>query len=166
MLPTTVAGLVLAWAVHLMTAYHYGLGTAKMQQYWDWHTQEVWVRAAGWIDTPQGPQISRIGVVIGGIAFYSALMMLKLRIAWWPLHPLGFALGTAWQTHGTWHPFLIAWFVKSTATRYGGHYGARRLLPIALGLIFGDMLVCAAWSIFGPNGVLKHAPDLLSPLFG
>jgi uncharacterized membrane protein (DUF485 family) len=144
-----VLGMVIAWLIYLPVAYHYGAGTAKMKQYSDWHTTETYAQLVNWIEAPQGVNWSRIIPSIIGLVFYMGMMFLKTNVAWWPLHPVGFALSTTWYMHHMWCPLLIAWLVKWLVTRYAGHSGTRKLVPIAFGLILGDTISGCLWTIYG-----------------
>jgi hypothetical protein len=83
---------------------------------------------------------------VGGVVCI-ALGLLRLRFLWWPLHPVGYILSNSLpQAMGTF-PFLIAWAVKSLVIRYGGLHLYRATLPLAVGLIVGDLLNATVWNI-------------------
>jgi len=44
-------------------------------------------------------------------------------------------------------PFLIAWVAKVLVTRYGGLRLYRATLPLAIGLIVGDLLNTTLWNV-------------------
>lgn len=73
------------------------------------------------------------------------LWALQMRFTWLPLHPLGYCAGPmlVW----IWLPFFITWVIKSAVVRYGGQRTYRRLIPFFFGLIVGDYLTGAAWSL-------------------
>jgi hypothetical protein len=73
------------------------------------------------------------------------LWALQMRFTWFPLHPLGYCAGPmlVW----IWLPFFIAWVIKSVVIRYGGQRVYRRLIPFFFGLIVGDYLTGAVWSL-------------------
>ncbi|MBD3175132.1 MAG: hypothetical protein GF320_08120 [Armatimonadia bacterium] len=148
MLGALIVGMFAAWAIYLPTMYHYG-AAAKMQQYAGWHTGETYNQLVNWIESPEGLAWNRIIPTIIGFVVYVVLMTLKMRLPWWPLHPIGLALSSTWYMHHMWCPFLIAWILKVLATRYGGHRGARALAPIAYGLILGDVISGCGWTIYG-----------------
>jgi hypothetical protein len=83
---------------------------------------------------------------VGG-AVCIALGLLRLRLLWWPLHPVGYILSNSLpQAMGTF-PFFIAWAVKSLVIRYGGLHLYRATLPLAVGLIVGDLLNTTLWNV-------------------
>ncbi|MFB3881249.1 MAG: DUF6785 family protein [Armatimonadota bacterium] len=83
----------------------------------------------------------------GALVFVSIAVM-RLRFLWWPFHPLGYILGLsilADEGRGE-SPFLIAWIAKSLVLRYGGLRLYQRTLPLAIGLIAGDVLNRSLWN--------------------
>lgn len=143
-----VVGTVLAWAVYLPMFYWKG-AVAKCQNYPDWHTGETLGQLMGWLENPHKFDWNRVVPTGLGLAFYFGMMTLKTRVSWWPLHPIGFALSSTWYMHHLWCPLFIAWLIKYFVTRYAGHGGTRKLVPIAMGLILGDVVSGCAWTIYG-----------------
>jgi len=72
-----------------------------------------------------------------------------MRVPWLPIHPAGFAVSATWTMQYMWCPLLIAWAIKSLISRYGGGQAYRRLVPIAFGLILGDLVGGVFWSAWG-----------------
>ncbi len=46
-----------------------------------------------------------------------------------------------------WSPFMIGWIAKTLVVRYGGLRLYRRTVPLAIGLISGDLLNEVAWGL-------------------
>jgi hypothetical protein len=44
-------------------------------------------------------------------------------------------------------PFVVAWLAKALVLRYGGLRLYRETLPVAIGLIVGDVLNRSLWNI-------------------
>jgi hypothetical protein len=82
---------------------------------------------------------------IGGMAAHS-------RLGFWPLHPIGYAVASAWAVEHMWFSIFVAWVLKSLLTRYGGHVVFRRAVSFAMGLVIGDFLCGSLWSLYG----VKH----------
>ena len=82
-----------------------------------------------------------------GFGLFMGMMSLKMRFAWWPVHPLGYALASTYGMLYWWCPFLIALTVKSLAIRYGGHRSASYLRTAAFALILGDTMGTCLWTI-------------------
>ena len=92
----------------------------------------------------------RISVIFMGIGAVTVLFFrtMRSRFLWWPLHPVGYALGTSeWTVGWLWFSVLIGWFIKSTLLKFGGLRSYRRALPLFAGLILGDYLVGGGWII-------------------
>ena len=91
---------------------------------------------------------------VGGALYMAAgavicvfLGLMRLRFVWWPFHPIGYLLSNSLsQAMGTF-PFLLAWVLKVLATRYGGLHLYRKTIPLAVGLIVGDLLNSSLWNI-------------------
>ncbi len=84
---------------------------------------------------------------LGGGAFAILLGAMRLRFWWWPLHPVGYIAANTWSMHWYYMPFLVGWLAKSLVVRYGGLRPYRRTIPLAIGLVVGDLLNAATWSI-------------------
>jgi len=92
---------------------------------------------------------SPVGVFYVGVGAVvcAALAALRLRFLWWPFHPVGYVLSNSLPIAYGLFPFLIAWVVKVLVTRYGGLRLYRATVPVAIGLIMGDMLNLTLWNI-------------------
>jgi hypothetical protein len=87
-----------------------------------------------------------LGMLAGG-AIAVLLGMFRLRLWWWPFHPVGYIIANSWGMHWYLVPFLIGWGSKTLVLRYGGLRLYRATVPLAIGLIVGDMLNRAIWSV-------------------
>jgi hypothetical protein len=82
----------------------------------------------------------------GAGAFVAAfLLWMRMRFAWWTLHPLGYALMASWTVSLFWFPCLLAWVVKAGMVRYGGMKIFNMAKPFFLGLILGETLSVLFW---------------------
>lgn len=83
-----------------------------------------------------------------GAAFTAFLAAMRAAFAWWPLHPLGYAVSASWTMIVFWFPCLLAWVVKGLILRWGGMrlYVAAR--PLFLGLVLGEFTSAVCWTIF------------------
>jgi hypothetical protein len=91
------------------------------------------------------------GVFFTGVGALACLLfgLLRLRFLWWPFHPVGYILSNSLPLAYGLFPFFIAWVLKVLVTRYGGLRLYRATLPLAVGLIVGDMLNNSLWNIIG-----------------
>lgn len=77
---------------------------------------------------------------------------LRQRVLWFPLHPVGFAMTSAYGYH-LWFPFLTAWILKSLILRFGGHQAFARFIPCFLGIAMGRYLFTGiVWGLLGLTG--------------
>jgi hypothetical protein len=72
-----------------------------------------------------------------GTGVMGLLTLLRSRLLWWGLHPIGFATSAMINTNFLAVPFFIAWAVKSTVLKVGGVQLYRKTLPLFLGLMVG-----------------------------
>jgi hypothetical protein len=84
-----------------------------------------------------------------GLAFTLLLTALRSRFATFPLSQAAYALDMSWGNDLFWCDLLLAWTIKTFLLRYGGIGRYRQALPFFLGLILGDFVTGAAWSIVG-----------------
>ena len=106
-------------------------------------------RTASWIAVRTQPDVGCSVSVVLGMIFAYFLYFMKLRFAWWPFHPLGFAVSTGYPIHTIWVPTLIAWAAKFTTLKVGGLKGYRTALSFFLGLVLGDFIVGTLWPVVG-----------------
>ena len=66
-----------------------------------------------------------------------------------PLHPAAYVLNTSFANDFFWCDMFVAWAMKSLLLRYGGMRMYRQAMPFFLGLILGDFVTGAAWSLIG-----------------
>lgn len=111
------------------------------------HGWGQWLEAAGRINNPTGPEIKGIMFFLGGAGFTTFLFAMRHMVSWWPFHPAGYALSMAFGVEYFWSCLLIASILKWLTLRFGGLKGYRQLLPIAFGIIIGEYLIGAMWSV-------------------
>ena len=84
------------------------------------------------------------GFFLGGLIYW-----LRMRLLWWPLHPLGYAMANSWAMHNFWSCLFIAFVAKWIILRFIGLGSYRKALPFFLGLAFGDFMLGSVWSLVG-----------------
>ena len=100
----------------------------------------VFTRAVTMMQSPQGPASSRLIFFGVGVVGMTVLTVLRYRLPWWPLHPIGFAVGGSGRaTKSTWSIF-IAWACKFLIVKIGGVTLYRRYRPLFTGLLSGYSL--------------------------
>ncbi|NLC55562.1 MAG: hypothetical protein GX774_01840 [Armatimonadetes bacterium] len=140
-----VATFVGMWAC-LHVFYHEGALT-KCAGFAVWTGTESydWLNQA--LDTGFKPERNRWIAVGSSAGFVVLLSWLRMRFARFPFHPLGYCIGPGLIWH--WSPFFIAWLLKLVILRYGGLRFYRRALPFFLGLVLGDYVLGALWTLIG-----------------
>ncbi|MCJ7751272.1 MAG: hypothetical protein MUQ65_09285, partial [Armatimonadetes bacterium] len=86
-----------------------------------------------------------IALITGGVVVI-LLGLMRLKFWWWPLHPVGYIAANTWGSHWWFVPFVIGWASKTLVIRYGGLRLYRATVPLAIGLIVGDLLNGALWA--------------------
>jgi hypothetical protein len=142
-------GAVAAFWANLCIYYHYGAATAKVRPWVPLTGQLPFQSMRTWIDSPRLPDTTFVGGMSVGLGVVALLGLARQRFAGWPLHPLGYALANTNSMDYMWLPFLLAWALKALMLRYGGMRLYRAALPFFLGLILGDYVVPAFWSLYG-----------------
>jgi hypothetical protein len=143
-----VAGVICGFWTYLHFAYQLG-GSARMPGHVVHFGREPFDRLSGWIATPGPPDGTALGAIGVGAGVALLLQALKLRLPYWPFHPLGFAVSGSWSMNTIWVPTFIAWAIKAIVLRYAGLRGYRTLLPFFFGLILGDFTVGCLWPLVG-----------------
>jgi hypothetical protein len=73
----------------------------------------------------------------------------RMRFPWWPIHPVMFLVLGTFQAVIFSGSFLIGWIIKVMIVKYGGGELYKRLKPIMIGLIAGEMVAGAIFVLFG-----------------
>jgi len=81
------------------------------------------------------------------LGFLVTLLLYRLRqeFVWFPLHPLGYAMGPSWPMIQLWFSTLLGWLLKASLLRYGGLFAFQRWRPFFLGLLIGEYLTAGWW---------------------
>ncbi len=77
---------------------------------------------------------------LAGLAAVLVCASLRFKFSRFPIHPVMFMVWGTYPALQSWGSFLIGWFVKSLIIRIGGGGAYRRMKPLFLGLIAGEIL--------------------------
>ena len=80
-----------------------------------------------------------------GIAATVGMMAARARFAWFPLHPIGYLLALTAPVQRAWFSFFLGWLFKVTIVKFGGHESYRKMVPVALGVILGEVSMMIFW---------------------
>ncbi len=137
----------LSYFWNLYLGYEHGIG-ADWNKWMPWSSQEAWKQLEGWLVADAGFDWARTVAIILGFAFYFGLQTVRSIWVWWPIHPAGYALSTTYYMQFLWMPMLVAWAIKSIASRYSGRGAVRHLQAVAFGLILGDVMMGSVWAVY------------------
>jgi hypothetical protein len=146
---SAAVGIVAAMFWSMMLYYQNGAATANVNAYRINMANVPWYRLSGWFSDPKLPErTALIGMAVGsGITML--LTFLRVRFTGFPFAPSGYVLNMSLATELFWFDLFVAWVMKALLLRYGGMRLYREALPFFLGLILGDFVTGAAWSLFG-----------------
>jgi hypothetical protein len=150
-----VMGLALLLAValtcYLFLRLVYQTGALNMQ-YWTFVTAPQ--TPFRWLETqfqaPSETDWANLGFVGLGAVVMSALFILRQRLFWWPLHPIGFVASPGeWPMMNLWFSIFLGWLGKVIVLKYGGLKTYQQAKPFFLGLVLGDCFIGGIWAIIG-----------------
>jgi hypothetical protein len=151
MLFAIVVSTLMVYLVLIPLVYQHGGVTMNRQRFYDVPTQPF-RELATMLKNPRKPDALGEGFVGFGFLMTLLLSWLRLRFVWWPLHPIGYAIGFSRRTiDWMWFSIFLGWAAKVLLLRLGGMRLYRRALPFFLGLILGEFTM---GGIFGFIGVL------------
>jgi hypothetical protein len=98
------------------------------------------------------PSTSETLAILWGAAVTVLLTVLRHRFLRFPLHHLGFIIGTT-RGYRAWGGLFIAAIIKALAVRLGGVGLYRRLVPGAIGFVLGHFVLAGGvWSLVATAG--------------
>lgn len=140
------AGVVVSYISTLFWIYR--TGGIKMSQWFLIQGNVLaYTRSISQITNPATTNWHDLTFVILGGAFCWLMMFLRQRYVGWPLHPIGYAMGSTLPMYQLWFPIMVGWMIKSLILRYGGRQAYVRFRPIFLGLIVGEFGIAGIWMI-------------------
>jgi hypothetical protein len=135
--------LLAAWVIALPLIYKYGFNSADGWAVWA--GKEI-VRPM--IRTGSSPvDWSILYYPCGGAIGTLFLSIMHTNFAWWPFHPVAFALQMGEIGHWSAGPFLIAWLVKTLAIRWGGGRFVSRITEAGYTLIVASVGMRLFWVV-------------------
>ncbi|MEX0777181.1 MAG: DUF6785 family protein [Phycisphaeraceae bacterium] len=110
----------------------------------------VVVNAQGWGRlTRIAPEGDLVLWALLGLVLVVATAAAPLRLSWWPLHPVMFLVWGTGPANRFAVSFLIGWAIKKAVVRMSGATGHRKLVPIMVGVIAGELLAAFVWTGIG-----------------
>jgi len=143
----TIAALVGSWLSCLHIFYTYGASTANVNTWYAGAGRTAFDLVNNRVHNPTPTDMPRVLAVLAGAGITAALTFLRTQFAGWPLHPIGYVVANTWTMDWLWCPTMIAWGAKALVLRYGGVRLFRSVLPFFIGLVVGDLLIAALWTL-------------------
>lgn len=109
--------------------------------------------AMGWVSNfirePVGFGKAQFGFLLlgGGIMFL--LVMARNFLLWWPISPVGLAVGMVYPIYCTWFSIFIAWLIKVFIMKYGGIKVYNTSKDFFLGMVLGSFVTAGIWILIG-----------------
>lgn len=110
---------------------------------------EPYARLDGWIRGPAPPSSNVFWAVTGGCGLTLLLNSLRMRLGWFPFHPVGFAISSSWSLHMLWLSMFVAWLIKLLVLRCGTLRLYRSAMPFFLGIVVGECVMASIWTLVG-----------------
>jgi hypothetical protein len=103
----------------------------------------------GWLDYPAESDLDGLPFMAAGMLGTFLLMFLRTHFLWWPLHPIGYAVGHSFIIDLIWTPMCLSWALKKLILQYGGIRAYRQAMPLFIGLLLGDYVSACIFSLIG-----------------
>jgi len=95
------------------------------------------------------PDPDALGWLAGGFALAFVAAALRLRLPWWPLHPVAFLVWDTYPIIMFGPSFLLGWMVKSAVVGTSGARGYHTVKPLMVGVIAGELLSGLGFMVIG-----------------
>ncbi len=146
-----IAGLegMLVAPLLLLTRFYRLGAVAKVQGYSIYPSRETFDRLANWLSIRPNTRWDIVKEVVIGTVVAAGLTAARGYWVWFPLHPVGYAVGSGWTMSWMWFSVFVGWMLKSLILRYGGSRAYHTAIPFFVGAITGQLLLGSTWSIYG-----------------
>ncbi|MCP4643796.1 MAG: hypothetical protein GY851_25345, partial [bacterium] len=143
-----VVGTACAFLALLWVFNKYG-ASAQIIGPGEWFGREAWDYINLQFTTPAPHQPQPTYAIIIGVVTSLGLAALRMSLAWWPFHPVGYATSGSWAMGELWMCVFTAWLIKAVLMKYGGARAYKPAVPFFMGLIMGDFMIGCFWNIYG-----------------
>ncbi len=137
-----VIGLFVSYYSALKVSYQY----AAPYTGWGGYLNQL---SATLISPRTGTDWTNTGFILFGSGFTLWLMWMRSVFVWWPLHPIGYTMLSAWASFKLWFSIFLGWSLKFSIVKYGGLRAYRQARPVFMGLVLGEMTCAGLWAIIG-----------------
>ncbi|MFA9480340.1 DUF6785 family protein [Phycisphaerales bacterium AB-hyl4] len=95
------------------------------------------------------PMSGAVPWTILGLVLVVTTAAARLRLPWWPLHPVAFLVWGSYPIQMFAASFLLGCLVKVAIVKFAGTAGYSRLVPLMVGVIAGELSAGLLWMIVG-----------------
>ena len=145
MLALIVIAMPLCILMLLDTFFKLGVDSGKVIRQIRGHGRHAYGFLQSWLTSPRDANTAHIIAMTIGFVFTLLLAVVRSRLFWWPIHPLGY--GVSFHMHLLWAAFFISCIAKWLVLKYGGIGMYRKAVPFFLGLVLGDFVIGSFWNI-------------------
>jgi len=136
-----------AW-ITLLLGYRYG--GINLQS---WQFSGLANFSMGWvtnfINHPVGFGKEQFGFLLLGGFLMILLILARNFLLWWPISPVGLAVGLSHPVYYTWFSVFVAWLIKVFIMKYGGVRVYNKAKEFFLGMILGSFVTAGIWILVG-----------------
>jgi len=142
-----LAGLALTYHTHLPAFYEHGAANINLPK--AHYLGSVYEQAKEQSD----PNMFRAFLISLGFITTCLLAIMRSRLFWLPLHPVGFAAGCVGGAR-LFAPILVIWLIKVAVLKWAGGGWYRRLWPLFLGIVIGHFFIAGVlWGGLSMTGI-------------
>jgi hypothetical protein len=84
-----------------------------------------------------------------GFGSVALLSFMRLRFAWWPVHPVIMLVAFTYPILCMWPGFFFGWMIKLAVIKFGGGKVYNKLKPFMVGIIAGELTWVFLYFLFG-----------------
>lgn len=106
--------------------------------------------------SPDTEYLSWLSIGAIGVCLF---FFLRIRVAWWPLHPMLFLVWDTFPVKIFYWSFFFGWCCKEIIIRFGGGNIYQKAKPFFIGLIVGDIIAFIATAAVAAAYVLITGDD-------
>ena len=134
--------LILAAVTSLIYTIYLGYATTGADQFVGsfGNSRASYNTLASWIQNKTQLTGSEFFSLSAGALMGWLLILGHHRFPWWPLHPIGFAVGQTWALKMIFGSIFLIWLVKALILRFGGTRMYRKAQPFFIGMLVGYVL--------------------------
>jgi hypothetical protein len=87
--------------------------------------------------------------IAAGVLLVAGCYFARLRLPWWPIHPILFLLLGTWAAVAMSVSFLVGWMIKASVVNVAGAKAYHTVKALMVGIIAGEILAAIFWGIIG-----------------